>query len=137
MFLSERKLMKMLFDTDAFMSAAIYLQVVLEQEYYSKVNNYTADRGEFGRMLSLSTAMQTNLGMAIELALKRVVYVNGYSKCINEHELNGIYKLLSCEVKTNLGLSAAQWICKCLLYVQLELSMILKKCLEEGPFKTY
>ena len=51
-------------------------------------------------MLSLSTAMQTNLGMAIELALKRVVYVNGYSKCINEHELNGIYKLLSCEVKT-------------------------------------
>ena len=30
MFLSERKLMKMLFDTDAFMSAAIYLQVVLE-----------------------------------------------------------------------------------------------------------
>ena len=53
MFLSERKLMKMLFDTDAFMSAAIYLQVVLEQEYYSKVNNYTADRGEFGRMLSL------------------------------------------------------------------------------------
>ena len=33
MFLNERKRMKMLFDTNAFMSAAMYLQVVLEQEY--------------------------------------------------------------------------------------------------------
>ena len=87
MFLSEKKLMKMLFDIDAFMSAAIYLQVVLEREYYPHINTYTADRGEFGRTLALSTAMQTNLGMAIELALKRVVYVNGYSKLINEHKL--------------------------------------------------
>ena len=102
MFLSEKKLMKMLFDIDAFMSAAIYLQLVLEREYYPHINTYTADRGEFGRTLALSTAMQTNLGMAIELALKRVVYVNGYSKLINEHKLNGIYKLLSCEVKTEL-----------------------------------
>ena len=31
MFLSEKKLMKMLFDIDAFMSAAIYLQVVLNE----------------------------------------------------------------------------------------------------------
>ena len=103
MFLSEKKLMKMLFDIDAFMSAAIYLQVMLEREYYPHINTYTADRGEFGRTLALSTAMQTNLGMAIELTLKRVVYTNGYSTTYQpEHELNGIYKLLSCEVKTEL-----------------------------------
>ena len=102
MFLNERKRMKMLFDTDAFMSAATYLQVVLEQEYYPHIPYFTANKGEFGRMLALSTAMQTNLGMAIELTLKRIVYANGYSKLIHEHNLNGIYKLLSCEVKTKL-----------------------------------
>ena len=102
MFLSERKLMKMLFDTDAFMSAAIYLQVVLEQEYYPHIAYYASNRGEFGRMLALSTAMQTNIGMAIELALKRVVYANGHSKLIQRHKLNSVYELLSCEVKTEL-----------------------------------
>ncbi len=102
MFLSDKKLMKMLFDIDAFMSAALYLQVVLEQEYYPHIAYFTSNRGELGRTLALSTAMQTNLGMAIELTLKRIVYANGYSELIQKHNLNGIYKLLSREVKTEL-----------------------------------
>ena len=67
--------MKMLFDTNAFMSASLYLQTILEQEYYPHMLNYTSNRGEFGRLLSLSTARQTNLGMEIELTLKRKVEV--------------------------------------------------------------
>ena len=102
MFLSEKKLMKMLFDTDAFMSAAMYLQVVLEQEYYPHIAYYTSNRSELGRVFALATAMQTNLGMAIELTLKRAVYANGHSALIQQHKLNGVYQLLSCEVKTKL-----------------------------------
>ena len=110
MFLNKKQITKMRYDIHAFLITAEKVEIEL-RPYIQDIANYTTSSEEYGRIVALSTSMQTNLGMGIELTLKRIGYITGYPSKIKDHKLTKIYNnRLTLNIRNQLDQFFSDWV---------------------------
>ncbi len=111
MFLDKVQLVKMECDIVAFFFTSKKLEKEIIEIHLPalKEKDFMRNTVECGELISYSTAMQVNFGLALELTLKRIGYMCGHKQKITGHKLAKIYDLLSCDIKNELEADFKNW----------------------------
>ena len=139
MFLTEIQFAKMENDIIAFFSAAQKLETEINEIHFPdfQKKDYMSDTAEAAAFLAYSTVMQVNLGLSIELTLKKIIYMSGHPKCIKSHILCEIYDLLNCGIKKQLESEFTNWQVSNPLKSWVKNTNTLRHGVEETYFNTF